>query len=175
MVDLFYAHSSYQADALVNGKGSNVNSHVGVITEGPNGKLYVTHNVKGTWFSDDLESMLNTQRMKNGKGHRVMIVGGYRPQYETGLVDGISIHPDKRSEVDAKAGMYTGWDGAVATDYLNNLGLVMPDIQTDFNLSDSDATLIAEASYGTFGAESTFAEGGRYEHKKLGKRIFKRI
>ena len=169
-VDLFYAGSSYQGEAIANGKGSNVNSHVGKITE-KGGKLYVTHNVNGTWHSDLLDNMLKNQRM--GTGHRVMIVGGYRPKYETGLVDGVSIHPENRDEVDLKSGMYTGWDGEVAADYLNNLGLVMPDVQQDFNLSDSDAVLVAEASYGTFGAESTFAEGGRYTQKSWGREFLR--
>ena len=169
-VDLFYSGSSYQGEAITNGKGSNVNSHVGKITE-KNGKLYVTHNVNGTWFSDPLENMLENQRM--GNGHRVMVVGGYRPKYETGLVDGVSIHPENRDEVNLKSGMYTGWDGEVASDYLNNLGLVMPDVQQDFNLSDSDAVLVAEASYGTFGAESTFAEGGRYTQKSWGREFLR--
>jgi len=171
-VDLFYNGSSYQGEAVRDGYGSNMNSHVGKITE-KNGKLYVTHNVSGTWHSDPLENLLENQRMHNG--HQVMVVGGYRPKYETGLVSGVSFNPDNYDgiELKHKGSILQGWNGAASMDFLNNLALTMPDIQNDFGLSDGDSSLIAKLSYGTFGIESTFAEGNRYDHKSWARELLR--
>jgi GH24 family phage-related lysozyme (muramidase) len=158
-VDLYYAGSSYQNEAVRDGLGSNMNSHVGKVTE-KNGKLYVTHNISGTWYSDPLDKLLADQRISNG--HQVMVVGGYRPKYESALIPGFTYND---VELDIDENKAKGWNGELSSEYLNNLTLTMPDIQSDFNFSDGDSSLIANASYGTFGAESTFGEGSRYNYK----------
>ena len=46
---------------------------MGKITE-KNGQLYVTHNIKGKWYSDRLDNVLKNQRYSGGG--KMMIVGG---------------------------------------------------------------------------------------------------
>ena len=163
-VDLFYRGSEYQAEAQTDGFGSNVNTHAGLITE-KDGKKYVTHNVHGKWASDLLSDVLNN-RTTGRDNHQMMIVGGARPKYSTGLVNGVSFNSNGYDKVRAGNNIVSpNYNSLTSMNYLNHLGTTLPHIQDDFQLSDGDIQLVGKAAYGSFGQESTYGEGERYNAK----------
>tara|TARA_R110000787_G_scaffold279645_1_gene389863 strand:- start:13085 stop:19363 length:6279 start_codon:yes stop_codon:yes gene_type:complete len=171
-VDLYYNGSDYQAEAQTDGFGSNVNTHAGMITE-KGGKKYVTHNVHGKWVSDLLSDVLS-KRTTGKDNHQMMIVGGARPKYSTGLVEGVSFNSNGYNKViEGNNKVSPNYNSLTSMNYLNHLGTTLPHIQDDFQLSDGDVQLVGKAAYGSFGQESTYGEGERYNAKSYFRELLR--
>jgi hypothetical protein len=86
VIDLFYDGSGSYKDAISGSKTGNWNTHTGVVSKGPDGNMYITHNVQGVFKSDLLETVLNRQKNKGSKrkGH-VMVASIHRPNWDATL------------------------------------------------------------------------------------------
>tara|TARA_B110000211_G_scaffold208345_1_gene244844 strand:+ start:1084 stop:4815 length:3732 start_codon:yes stop_codon:yes gene_type:complete len=86
VIDLFYEGSDSYKESVSGSSKGNWNTHTGVVSKGPDGNMYITHNVQGVFKSDLLETVLNRQKNKGSKrkGH-VMVASIHRPNWDAAL------------------------------------------------------------------------------------------
>lgn len=165
VVEMFYPGSGSQNDAFASGNEVHT-THIGMVSVDADGNKYVTHNIHGTWHTDDASKLL-----KRSNGY--FIAGIVRPAYtqETSAVkisDG-SMHyrraSGKTTAIERTPEERQAWEDRLVSSgrksriqpFLNGMEYYAPYIQEDTGVSNEDmANLVMPVSYALYGLESGF-------------------
>lgn len=164
LVEMYYPDSGSQSEAAMTGRGTYT-THIGMLSTDATGKKYVTHNIHGTWHTDDLASVLTN----NGKG-KWFVSGIVRPAYEqtsnaievrgerhikrsTGNPEPIERTPE---EIKEWSDRFQKRRNRVQP-FISGLEYYAPYVQEDMQISNNDMKdLVIPVSYALFGNESAF-------------------
>jgi hypothetical protein len=164
IVEMYYPNSTKQQEASLTGTGTYT-THVGMVSTDAEGRKYVTHNIGGTWHTDDLATALS----RTGAGN-YFVSGIVRPAYEQGS-SSISVNGDfqiKRSTGKTEPVQRTPeeikqWSEnfqkrkARIQPFLSGLSYYAPYVQEDMDVSNENMKdLVIPVSYALFGNESMF-------------------
>jgi len=180
VLDLFYDGSGSYKDAVSGSKAGNWNTHTGVVSKGPDGNMYITHNVHGVFKSEPLQNVLDRQSNKGAKrkGH-IMVASIHRPDWnesfdlsgtykdsegntydrETYTLKNIpGIDYKLKTRQDPKKGLRTL--SSIASEenvrYVAGIQNNYLYTQTTFGLSDEDMQIITNTSLGVAFQESHY-------------------